>query len=190
MPPKVKYEKSQIIDAAVQLVRESGFENLTARRLAGKLGCSVCPIFTVFKSMEEVADGTMAAIRRIYDGYVAEGLKSKPAFKGVGQQYIAFAASEPKLFETLFMRKQADIPYDKILASIEDNYNAILQSIEDEYGLDEAKSKQLYLHMWIYTHGIAALCVSGMCSFRAEEMGDMLTQCFKGMIKEIAGEEK
>ena len=68
MPPKVKYEKSQIIDAAVQLVRESGLENLTARRLASKLGCSVCPIFTVFKSMEEVADGTMAAIRHIYDG--------------------------------------------------------------------------------------------------------------------------
>ena len=190
MPPKAKFDKSSIISVAVDLVRDEGIDALSARGLAKRLGCSVCPIFTVFENMEEVTKKTYAAIRGIYDSYAAEGLKSKPAFKGVGEQYIAFAIKEPKLFEALFMRAQADATLDSILPSIEDNYSSILQSIEDEYGLDGYKAKRLYLQMWIYTHGIATLCVSKTFVFQAKEISDMLTQAFKGIYREIAGAGK
>ena len=36
------------------MTRENGFEHVTARELAHRLGCSTQPIFHVFQNMEEV----------------------------------------------------------------------------------------------------------------------------------------
>lgn len=36
------------------MTRENGFEHVTARELARRLGCSTQPIFHVFQNMEEV----------------------------------------------------------------------------------------------------------------------------------------
>ena len=44
MPPKPKFTKKNIADAAVALVRQSGMEALTARAVSARLGCSPKPI--------------------------------------------------------------------------------------------------------------------------------------------------
>ena len=54
MPPKAKFTKQQIVDAALEIFRDEGMEKLTSRNLGKKLGSSACPIFTVFSGMEEV----------------------------------------------------------------------------------------------------------------------------------------
>ena len=54
MPPKAKFSREEIIDAAINIVREDGFDALTSRALGKKLGSSARPIFTVFQNMEEV----------------------------------------------------------------------------------------------------------------------------------------
>ena len=54
MPPKAKFTKNEIVDAAMQIVREQGLEAVTSRELGKRLGSSACPIFTVFSNMEEV----------------------------------------------------------------------------------------------------------------------------------------
>ena len=54
MPPKAKFSREEIIDAAINIVREDGFDALTSRALGTKLGSSARPIFTVFQNMEEV----------------------------------------------------------------------------------------------------------------------------------------
>ena len=53
MPPKAKFTKQQIVDAALEIFRDEGMEKLTSRNLGKKLGSSACPIFTVFSGMEE-----------------------------------------------------------------------------------------------------------------------------------------
>lgn len=80
MPPKAKFTKEQIIKEALSLVREEGTEVLTARALAKKLNSSVCPIFTVFESMEEIQREVVKAAKTVYAGYVARGLRETPAF--------------------------------------------------------------------------------------------------------------
>ena len=54
MPPKAKFTKEEIINAAFEITRRDGFDALTARSLAAELGSSPRPIFTVFSGMEEV----------------------------------------------------------------------------------------------------------------------------------------
>ena len=48
MPPKFKFTKEEIINAALDLTRENGISSVTARRLGEKLGSSAKPIFQPF----------------------------------------------------------------------------------------------------------------------------------------------
>lgn len=188
MPPKAKFEKEEIIEAALSLVRREGFSALTARALAVQLGSSPRPIFTVFQSMEEVQGEVMKAARECYNGYVRRGLMKTdgPRFKGVGEQYIRFAVEEPKLFALLFMREQNGQPdVDEILPVIDENYKMILQSIVDQYGVSDTNAEKLYRHLWIYTHGIAALLATKTCCFTPEQISAMITEIFVGLLKEI-----
>ncbi len=190
MPPKAKFTKEQIVNAALDIVRENGMDELTARALGKKLGSSACPIFTVFDNMEEVMRETVKAASRLYDGYIAQGLQDNPAFKGVGMKYIAFAIQEPKLFQLLFMTEKKQNPtIENVLPVIDANYPFILSSVK-AYGLSDSNAEKLYKHLWIYSHGIAVLCATRLCSLTMEEIGNMLTEIFIALLKEVKAGEK
>lgn len=183
MPQKAKFCKEEIISAAVDMIENQGIAYLTARTLGQKLGSSSRPIFTTFKNMEEVLEGVNAFAQQVYHNYVMNGLQEKIAFKGVGMAYIRFASEHPQLFQLLFMKQQPDFSNTQnILGLIENDYQNILDSITLNYHLSEEKAKKLYLHMWIYTHGIAVLMVNKMCSFNEIEISSMLTSIFKCLI--------
>lgn len=186
MPPKAKFTKAQITQAGLEIVRNEGMENLTARALGKKLGSSACPIFTVFENMEEVQAEVKKAAKALYAEYVKRGLGDTPAFKGVGMQYILFAIKEPKLFQLLFMSEQPQKPVvANVLPIIEDSYDEILLSVKNSFELNESEAENLYRHLWIYTHGIAVLCATNMCTFTPEEMGRMLTEVRVSVLNEI-----
>lgn len=188
MPPKAKFTKEQIVNAALDIIRENGTSELTARALGKRLGSSACPIFTVFDGMEEVLTETVKAAKALYNSYVKEGLKATPAFKGVGMQYVNFAVREPKLFQLLFMTEQTQNPtMENVLPVIDDNYPVILKSVEDSYVLTQNDAERLYRHLWIYTHGIAALIATNMCTFTPEETGKMLTEVRISVLSQIKG---
>ena len=177
MPPKAKFTKAEIIEAALNIVRADGYEALTSRALGTYLGSSARPIFTVFKNMEEVQQDMIKSAKALYKEYVNKGLTTEPPFKGVGTQYILFAVNEPKLFQLLFMTEQKQIPdLSGVLPLIDESYEQILLSIQDDYKICKAAGKKLYHHLWIYTHGIATLCATKMCRFTDEEISTMITE--------------
>ena len=54
MPPKVKITKEMIIDVAFEIARSEGAENINARTVSKKLGCSTQPVMYHFKTIEEL----------------------------------------------------------------------------------------------------------------------------------------
>lgn len=191
MPPKAKFEKDEIISAALAIVREQGMDALTARSLGSRLGSSPRPIFTVFQSMEEVQTEVLNKSKAVYAEYVTRGLNSVLAFKGVGTQYILFAINEPKLFQLLFMSEQKALPnLSTVLPVIEEHYEDILASIRNSYAVDNEQAESLYRHLWIYTHGIATLCATKTCMFTGEEISRMMTEIFTSLLSKIKREEK
>ena len=110
MPPKAKFTREEVIEAALKIVMREGIENLTARALAGELGSSARPVFTVFSGMDEVQCEVQKAAHALYNKMVEQGLKENLAFKGVGKAYIRFAIEYPKLFQMLFMREKSTVP--------------------------------------------------------------------------------
>ena len=190
MPPKCKFTREEIIESALDIARSEGTASITARALGAKLGSSSKPIFSVFENMEEVQAEVQKAAKALYAEYVQIGLRQEFAFKGVGTQYILFAIKEPKLFQLLFMSEQPQKPsVAGILPIIDESYEQILLSVQNGYDLAKKDAENLYRHLWIYTHGIAVLCATNMCSFTAEEISRMMTEVCRGLLKEIKGDK-
>lgn len=186
MPPRAKFTKKEIIQAAMQIVREHGLDAVTSRELGKQLGSSACPIFTVFSNMGDVKNEIITEAKEIYKEYVTEGLKQEMAFRGVGFAYIKFAINEPKLFHILFMSEQSEpTDVEHTLMLLEGNYEEILYSVKEPYGLQEEDAKRLYQHLWVYTHGIASLCATKVSVFTDKEIISMMSEIFVSLLKEI-----
>lgn len=184
MPPKAKFTREEVVAAALQIIREKGTNAVTAREVGARLQSSARPIFTLFSGMEEVLSEAERAAREVYNGYVAQGLKEALPFKGVGKAYIRFAVEEPALFRLLFMRT-ISVSVSEALPRFDDNFRAILSSVTQSYCVSEEQAYRLYRHLWIYTHGIAALCATASCKFTSEEIDGMLTEVFASLLKSI-----
>ena len=71
MPPKPKITKNMVIDAAFEVAREAGGENINARTVAKKLNCSTQPVMYHFATIEELKKSCLCKIGlvsyRIFD---------------------------------------------------------------------------------------------------------------------------
>jgi len=183
MPPKPKFTREEIVEAALELVSEKGIEALTARELGVRLGSSARPIFTVFTSMEQVQEEVRAAALKRFESYAEKAMHHTPVFKQVGMQMILFAMEEPKLYQLVYMSENAGATdFAGIVERLGDVAQLCVDMIRRDYGLSEKDAKTLFEHVWIYTFGIGALCATGMCRFSREEIIQMLGQDFMAML--------
>lgn len=180
MPPAIRFERQQILDAALALVREEGMEALNARALAGRLGCSTQPLFRAFDSMEQLKNAVIEEAQRLYDVYIEQSKTQEgPPYKATGMAYVRFAKQEPELFRLLFMRDRRgeDIP-----AAMQDSHiDYLLDTIVNATGLTHGQAYTFHLVMWIYVHGLASMVATHYLDFSDEDISLLLTQQFQGM---------
>ena len=183
MPPKPKFTKEEIIATALELVSERGVEALTARELGAKLGSSARPIFTVFKTMEEVQKAVRDAALKRFESYAEKAVHYTPVFKQVGMQMILFAMEEPKLYQLVYMSENSEASnFESIFDRLGNVAQLCVDVIQRDYDLSQAEAKSLFEHVWIHTFGIGALCATGMCRFSQEEIIQMLGQNFMTLL--------
>ena len=108
MPPKVKFQKNEIVNAALNVVRKEGIDAVTAREVAKELQVSVGPIFTWFETMDQLKVEVYVLAKEKYRNYIEQGLKEKIPFLGLWHQYIRFAKEEPELYKLLFLTKPSE----------------------------------------------------------------------------------
>ncbi|MGN1195956.1 MAG: TetR/AcrR family transcriptional regulator [Acutalibacteraceae bacterium] len=183
MPPKPKFTKEEIVAAALELVSVKGIEALTARELSANLGSSARPIFTVFKNMAEVSQAVREAAMKRYDEFVEKALDYTPAFKKYGLQMVTFSKQEPKLFQMLFMTEyNLAKSFDDVFSNLGRTAKTCIEIIERDYQLEPEKAMLLFEHAWIHTFGICVMCATGTCRFTDDEISEMLSDNFKGMM--------
>lgn len=183
MPPKPKYTKEEIVAAALDIVSQSGVGALTAKSLGHALNTSATPIFTVFRSMQEVADEVKVAAMKRFEAYAHKTDANLPIFKQVGMQMILFAKEEPNLYQLVFMSQNSDAKsFADIYGHLGNVADECLHTIQRDYGLSDEDAKTLFEHSWLHTYGIATLFATGMCDFTQEEISKMLTQDFTAMM--------
>lgn len=188
MPPKFKFTREQILDAALELTREGGLKNLTARSLADRLGSSTKPIFGAFRNMDEVEGAVMAAARDLYQRYVDGDMRAGkyPPYKGAGMAYIRFAREERELFKLLFMRDRTG----ETIREDREEIRPLLDLLMEKVGLTEAQAYMFHLEMWIFVHGIATMAATDYLNMDEEMVSRVLTDIFQGLKCRYTGKKE
>ena len=110
MPPKIKVTKDEILDAAIDIVRQNGPAAINARTVAKALNCSTQPVFSNFATMEALRQGVRDRAEQICAEYLRREEESGkyPVYKANGMAYIRFAKEERELFKLLYMRDRTN----------------------------------------------------------------------------------
>lgn len=188
MPPRVKFSREEIVQAALDVAREKGADAMTTRDIAAKLGVSTQPIFTYFRSMREVRAAVHAAAETFYQKYAAEGLAEEIPFLGYGMRHIRFAREEPELYRLLFLTHDAG--EKGAMDAMRHSLDYVKEPLERIYHISEAEAERYFRDLWIVVYGIAALIVTGDCPYSDAEIGAILTGFSLSIckaIKEIPG---
>ena len=126
MPPKPKYTKEEIVNAAYELTREKGIDAVVAREVGKRLNTSSSPIFTLWNSMDELREEVRKLAKQKYQAYIADIFDYSPSFKEFGMRWVGFAAEEPNLYRLLFLSQGNEhSPYVRFKQEFESVINPV-----------------------------------------------------------------
>ncbi|MBQ7919455.1 MAG: TetR/AcrR family transcriptional regulator [Lachnospiraceae bacterium] len=183
MPPKARYTREEIVQKAFEIAREKGIDAVVARELGKALGTSSSPIFTAFKNMEELQKEVRKVALREFEAYVADALNYTPAFKYVGMKMIEFAMREPKLFQLVYMREHGESQtYDMLIGELGDTVEVCIDIMQKDYALNRQEAELLFNQVWLHTFGICVLVAGKVCHLTPEEISEMLSVEFQGIM--------
>ena len=190
MAPPPKLNRDALLDAAIEIIRESGSENLNARSLACKLNISTKPIFRLYKNMEELKASVYQKAEMIYtESLFARQDAGLSPFLQVGLNYIRFAYNDKNLFKFIFLSNNIEI---KSLESIADmaELPEVIDYIATNSGLSISKAKTLFSSMWAMTHGISCIIATNDYQMNETELISMLQLANQGILAKLKTEEK
>ena len=183
MPPKPKFTKSEIIDAAFEMTRENGIDSVVARAVGKKLGTSSSPIFTFFQNMEELKEEVQKLAQQRYRDYMQDIFDYTPAFKEFGMRYVRFAKEEPNLYRLLFISGKGMVNLlQQFQRSFEDILISLIQEVMTTMEVSEEDAKDLLNHMLIYINGISILTISGSIEFPEKIVSSSISKVCVGII--------
>ena len=188
MPPKVKFQKEEIVCAALRIASAGGIDAVTSREVARELGVSTRPIFTYYDTMDQLRHDVCELAKERYRAYIERGLSGPVPFQGVWRQYLRFAREEPELFRLLFLTRQEGT--DGAAAALRFSQELARDSIMRVYHMDAHMADCYFRDIWLAAFGCATLIVTGNCHYTDEEMlaigAEISLSVFKAY-KEIPG---
>lgn len=177
MPPRRSFDKATIIEAAFNIVREEGWDAVTARSLAKKLNSSTMPLYSSVKSMDEIKGEIQKMAAVLMHEYQRREYTSDYLLNGaVG--YVMFAKDEKQLFRFMFVENgqyevataswsniKPEIPYDGGM-----DIKKLLPDLSDE------AISMIIQRSWIFTHGLAMMVNSEIIPFQQQEIQRLLAE--------------
>jgi len=153
MPPKFKFTRQEIIDTAFALVRENGWEALSTRAVASRLGTSARPIYSFFVSMTELDRELVKKGVDLLHDYMKKKLTDDPWHDhGIG--YVCFAMRERHLFSGMTDGRRVDLfkKYGDVI------WESLTHSLKEYPHFQEFSQEEIYqvqLTRWLFAHGLA-----------------------------------
>lgn len=183
MPPKPKFEKEDIVMAAYELAREKGINAVVAREVAKKLGASSSPIFTFYRSMEELKADVRTYAKKMSAEYFNESLNYEPAFKEFGMRWVRFAIDEPKIYELIFVPNPKErISYTNTRMELAELLEPIIDSASKTFNITHDEGLELLNQMFIHANGIAGFCAYSEGEFTEQRISDSISRVCLGLV--------
>lgn len=182
MARKESVTKQMILDNAFELCKESGFREVTARKLAAKIGCSTQPIFRVYSNMDELMmDYTSKAVAYFNEYFDAFEKGCEEPFVDLGLAYISFARDNGYLFELLFLNKNSKKP--SLYEVLNGEKGNVVKEIKHATANGCTDAQNLFMRMWIFIHGAASMTITGDYDLDQEATKRMLIATYYAYTK-------
>ena len=155
MPPKQKFTRVDVVEAAFNLVRKHGWDGLSARSIAQELNSSTQPIYSHVRSIDEIKE---EVVKKIYELLFSYGTTKRTGdpWVNVGLGYVLFAKEEKQLFRCLGDEEQMPLfkKYaDKTFASVTET----LSDYPPFQGLSKEQIYKIRKLGFIFAFGLAVL---------------------------------
>ena len=180
VPAARKVSKDEIIDAAVEVLRDGGFSAVNARSVARKLGCSTQPIYFSFQSMDELKAALSERAIRMHTRRVRDSLRAHEGndsrYSSYGMGFVKFAAEEKQLFRWLYLEGHQLGPYQNDVLLPE-----IIAVIVEEFGYGEEVARRFHQDMTYFTYGLAILANTGHLHLTEPELREAFHREFRAL---------
>jgi len=157
MPPKTKFDKEAIVEAAFDIAKEEGFAGITARSVAKRLHCSVAPIYLNFETIDDLIKAVVECVFALSDELMKKQ-EGSDLFENIGKASLAFAREYPVLFRELVMQQN---PYMASYETVQEAIVEVLAEDENLRGLTYEERRRLLLKMRIFQMGISVMAANG-----------------------------
>ena len=166
MGRKTQITREMILNAAYELLDESGLGTVTTKLIAGRLGCSTQPVSWQFGSMTELKKELYTyASNRVFGGLDEEmqGKDAMEAFFISGIRYLSIACDHPNVFRFL----NVDDPMDTIGERVYGDASVFSSQFDEEavkifasqYDVPVEKISEMVRDTVIYSHGLALMMI-------------------------------
>ena len=190
MPPKAKITKDMVVDAAFEVARKIGAENINARTVSNELNCSTQPVMYHFETIETLK---RAAYKKA-DVYHTEYLMSIPETQedimlGIGLNYIRFAVEEPNLFRFLF---QSGFAVENSLLEMVNSEELVpvLSVMQRAMNINIEQTKEVFITLALFVHGYASIIVNNSLEYDENLISTHLERVYTGAVLAIREEVK
>lgn len=188
MPPKAKITKDMIIDAAFEVAREAGAENINARTVAKKLNCSTQPVMYHFAKVEDLKKAVYAKLDWYHTEYLMNIQKPQEGIMlGIGLNYIRFAIEEPNLFRFLF---QSGFAVENSLLEMIDSeeLKPVLFAMQEAMEMNMEQTKEVFLTIALFAHGYASIIANNSLEYDEEVVASHLERAYRGVVLAVQEE--
>ncbi|MDZ5472942.1 TetR/AcrR family transcriptional regulator [Bacillus sp. 31A1R] len=180
MPPRTKFSKEAIIDAAFDIAKTEGIDSITVRKVADQLGSSIAPIYVNFTEVDELKQAVLEKIHDIAQQMLMSQYHSDP-FLNIGIASIKFAREYSVLFKDLIMNSK------RYLNHVQPSRTNIFEQMQDSTSLNGFSNEELagiLFKMQVFQLGLSVMDVNGMLpeDFNEEKIIGMLESTGKDVI--------
>ena len=187
MPPRTKINKERILQAAIEVARQRGFENINARTVSEKLDCSTQPVMYHFKTVSELKASVYDAANEVHTAYImAPDSESDNPFLSIGLRYIQFAADEKHLFSFLFQSDSfQNVSFGDLINA--DGLAPVIAPLCQAAAITELQAREVFEQMFICVHGAASLIANNSIQYDKTHFEELLGKAFDGAICTLKG---
>lgn len=155
-------DENRIIDAAISLICETGYEQFSTRRLASRLGISPMTLYNYFSNKEEIVKVTIAAAHeRVLRSMQSElrqhfGSESQCPLRGfieMGRVLLRYSKRCPKMYALVFMMNSTP-PLDE--AKLRDLYGYGFSKVAERLK-DRDITEELHQYIYLFEILVSAL---------------------------------
>lgn len=187
--PKAKITKEMVIDAAFEVTRAVGAENVNARTVSEKLGCSTQPVMYHFARIEEMKMAVYEKADRFHTEYLMNiANPEEGVMLGIGLNYIRFAVREPNLFRFLFQSGFA--AGNSLLEMIDsEELKPVLSAMSGAMGMDDRQTKEVFLTIAMFAHGYASIIANNGLEYDEKLAAAHLERAYNGAVLAVQNEK-